>query len=544
MFFEDQIIEHVCAILKCEKDDVSALTAPPKADLGDCCLPLFTTAKKLRCAPATLATTLAESVWPPYIARATAMGPYLNLVYDPAWVFEGLACSTKKTEPQHFLIEHTSINPNASPHIGRTRNALIGDTLCRMLRSLGHTVETHYYVNDMGKQIALLVHANQGQTPRFEKMLALYVEAHQALKTDPTLEPTLFKLLQQFEAGDHATRHAFRAIVECCLAGQRAILEQLGITFDHFDYESDYLHDPALEKKLQEVEQALFIDEDGRQVADLAQLGFQQKEGRFFVLKRGNGTTMYGYRDLAYTMMKLQRTHNTLAVMGEDHTLYCRQIATFMQAFGLPPQHTIHYAFIRLRSGTMSTREGTVVLVEDLLKEATEKALALIATDKLSTSARHSAAKAIAVGAIRYALLKIQPTSPITFDIDQALSFEGDTGPYIQYTYVRLQAILAKFSTPECPPKSAVSPSIKEVLLLAVQWPTILQKGCVRSNPALIAQYALDLAKAANRFYHHHPIARAKDSVQQALGLHTCAKVTQLLAQVCHTLGIPLPEAM
>ena len=229
-----------------------SVVTPPDPSLGDLSVPCFPLARTLRRAPAQIAAELAAAVELPAAFRSvSAAGAYLNFFVDPGDLIAGAVGAVRAAGASYgsngtgigrtALLEHTSINPNASPHVGRARNALIGDVLARLLRFEGYDLEVRYFVNDVGKQIALLVLAAGDRQVPFAEILDLYVQANARLERDPDLERQTFDLLRKLEQGDAGTRRRFDAIVDVCVAGQRAILEALDIRHDRFDKESEYL---------------------------------------------------------------------------------------------------------------------------------------------------------------------------------------------------------------------------------------------------------------------------------------------------------------
>ena len=293
MLCYESIVESVVACYpELTPEDIQFGT-PPSLEMGDVAIPAFSLAKKRRLAPHLMAQEMAQRVsFGDCIARAAASGPYLNLTFDRKRIgFDMLQAvlsagdswgSNKSGCGQRVLIEHTSINPNASPHIGRGRCAMIGDSLARLMRFEGYEVEVHYYVNDMGKQIGLLVLvASELEGVTFDRMLDIYVDANQRAKDDPDFAARGYELLSKMEEGDPETKEKFHRVTELCLRGQLDVLRRLNVSYDCFDHESVYVKDarwPAIEKALEE-RGAIFTDEEGRRVVDLSRLGYGAEEG-------------------------------------------------------------------------------------------------------------------------------------------------------------------------------------------------------------------------------------------------------------------------
>ncbi len=543
----------------------AAFSAPPSLDLGDVAVPLFAAAKKCGKAPGGLARELAEKVrFGPMVVSATPTGPYLNLKLErglvgaailkealaagPAWGANGSGLGRR------VLIEHTSINPNASPHVGRGRCAMIGDSLTRLLRFEGYDVEVHYYVNDMGRQIGLLVLiAEELENLSFDGILAAYVAANRRAEEDPAFAAAGYELLARIEAGDPEVREKFRAVTALCLKGQLAVLERLGVSYDCFDHESAYVNDPRLERIETALESkgAIFTDEEGRRVVDLSKLGYAAEEGRFFVLRRANGSSMYGCRDLVYSMEKQERGADVnLMVLGEDHTLYAQQIALILQAADIPAPEVIYYSYILLKEGKMSTRQGKVVLLAEFLDQAAASALEKVTEQfpDLPESERARIARQVAVAAIRFAVLRVKSNKNVTFDMETALSFQGDTGPYIQYCCARICSILRKWDQPlpEAPSTafSAQADAEWALVMKLAAFPNVVRDAVAQRVCAPIASYALELAHAFTAFYHECPVLGADNADLIQSRLLICRAALQTLQNAMHILGMEVPERM
>ncbi len=557
------------AILKARPElsggDLS-LGVPPKLDMGDVSIPMFIPAKKLGCPPPKLAAELAASAEfdPAVVSRASAAGPYLNLYLNRARMGGQIAASVLAAGDAYgsggsgagrkMLIEHTSINPNASPHVGRGRCAMIGDSLTRLFRFEGFDVEVHYYVNDMGRQIGLLVLILQEHKGlEFSQILDAYVMANERAKTNPEFAEKGYSLLAKMEEGDPETQEKFRTVTDLCLKGQLGVLERLGASYDFFDRESKYVRDPRLEtiqERLREKD-ALFVDEEQRLVVDLSKLGHPQEEGRYFVLMRANGSSMYGYRDLAYSLDKLERGADVnLMVLGEDHKLYAQQLAMILGAAGHPAPEAIYYSYILLKDGKMSTRQGKVVLLSDFLDQAAALAAERVAEQckELTPEEQRVIAEQVAVAAIRFAVLRVKPGKNVTFDMETALSFSGDTGPYVQYCCARINSILRKFGgeLPEAPGDGFLAAEDAEwaLLMKLAQFPGMVAESVQQRSVASIAGYALELAHQFTAFYHDCPVLKAENPETTAARLIICRAALQTLKNALNLIGISAPERM
>ncbi len=564
LFYKPIVDALLCCYPVLTREDIQFGT-PPSLDMGDVAIPAFLPAKKQGVNPVVMAREMADRVqFDDYVTAVSAAGPYLNITLNRDRVgyeilhglFESGATwgSNQSGLGKRVLIEHTSINPNASPHVGRGRCAMIGDSLARLMRFEGHEVEVHYYVNDMGRQIGLLVLvASELEDITFDQILAAYVEANQRAQEDPEFAARGYELLVKMEEGDPETKEKFRRVTELCLRGQLAVLQRLGVSYDHFDHESAYVKDARftdIERAL-ERQEAIFTDEEGRRVVDLSRLGYEVQEGRYFVLRRANGSSMYGCRDLLYSIDKHERNADiNLVVLGEDHKLYAQQIALILNAAGIPAPEVIYYSYIRLAQGKMSTREGKVVLLSDFLDQASAISFERVCEQypDLPEEDSRSIAEKVAVSAIRFAVLRVKPAKNVIFDLETALAFQGDTGPYLLYCCARIRSILRKWGkvVPDLSSEEfTVSSDWEWVLLktLAV-FPKVVSDSMGQHNCSPLANYALELAHAFTSFYHECPVLNAQSDAILYSRLQLCNAALQTLSNALGILGIETPERM
>lgn len=541
---------------------------PPNLDAGDVALRTFVAAKKIGTPPPQFAKQLADEVaFGPEVAAVDVAGPYLNFRLDRGRFARVIVGDVLQQRARYgsgsfgaghkLLIEHTSINPNASPHVGRARNAIYGDTLARLFRFEGYDVDVHYYVNDIGRQIGLLVlYCEDFSGMTFDDVLDAYVAANEKAERDPEFAAAGYELLARMEQGDPRTAARFRAVVDLCLAGQLDVLKRLGIAYDSFDYESTFVNSDALDRVIKALEArgAVFTDEDQRLVVDLQKLGHDREEGRYFVLRRANGSSMYGFRDLAYNAFKAGAGADVnIQVFGEDHKLYAEQLAMILGAADVPVPETVYYSYVLLKEGKMSTRKGTVVLLSDFLDEATRRAREIVDEQcrDLSEAERAEVAGHVAVAAVRFSMLKINPNKNVTFEWETNLSFTGATGPYVQYTCARAHSVLRKLAEqfgplPDQPAEAFPADSNVEWDLVTklAAFDEVVAAALHERNPAAIARYALDAAAAFNTFYHDCPVLRAESDAVRNARAHLCKAAAQVLANALDILGIKALERM
>ena len=311
----DKFREEIIKSLKKEVKTDIELEVPPKPDMGDYAFPCFSLAKIYKKNPNEIANELSTKIKTnKFITEIKAIGPYLNFFVNKDSLTEGTLIKILKEKDKYgssnigknkkIILEHTSINPNASPHVGRARNALIGDALARVLRFQKYKVEVHYYVNDIGKQIAMLVLASKNKKNiKFNDLLKIYINIAKKVETNKDLEKNVLNLLYKLENGDKKIINEFKKIVNISVKGQIKILSGLGIKYDKFDYESSYLWSKKTHEALKLFEKTgkFFFDKDNRFVFD--EKGFELgMKVPVLVLTRGDGTSLYPLRDIAYAL--------------------------------------------------------------------------------------------------------------------------------------------------------------------------------------------------------------------------------------------------
>jgi len=563
--FKEEIIK---AIKKEVKADIE-LEVPPKPELGDYAFPCFSLAKIYKKNPNEIANELSTKIKKgKFIEEIKTIGPYLNFFINKNALTEQTLHnilkqknnygSSKIGKNKKIILEHTSINPNASPHVGRARNALIGDSLAKVLKFSGYKIEVHYYVNDIGKQISMLVLAAKNKKNlKFDDLLKIYIDIAKKVENSLRLEKEVLDILYKLENGDKKIINEFKKIVNISVKGQIKILSELGIKYDKFYYESSYLWSKKTDRTLKLLEKTgrFFFDKDNRFVLDEKGFSLGMKVP-VLVLTRGDGTSLYPLRDIAYAL-DIGKKGKNIVVLGEDQKLYNEQINAALKILEKKPRKAVYYSFVLLDEGKMSTRKGNIVLLEDFMSEALKKAQEEL--KKRYNKVDNKAAKIISYGALKYAILKVSPEKNVNFNWQQALNFEGETSPYIQYAYARISSIIKKnaqkseisgtnyVGNNKIPKKINYSLLNKkeeiELIKKLSMFPNIVEKTANELRPNTIANYAYELAKQFNEFYHIHNILKEKKDIKNArLLLVNCVK--QTLENSLNLLGIDVLERM
>jgi arginyl-tRNA synthetase len=516
-------------------------------EFGDFALPCFQLAKELKKNPNQIAEDLSKSLkLPKFIERAEIKGPYLNFFLNQKILAKTTIKEVLEEKKKYghspknkkkILLEHTSVNPSGPLNVGRIRGSFIGDCLKRTYISQGYNIKTHYYVNDIGRQIAILAWAKENKVktskeleekfkayiknPDFETLF-LYVEANKSAE-DPKNSEAISTMLQKCELGSKTHINKLKKAANHCLKGQIKSLERLGIEFDSFDSESQFIEDNSVEKitkKLKELKE--YIDLEGAKALDLSEYGLKRRSGGL-VFQRKDKTSVYISRDLAYHQWKLKKSDHLINVLGEDHKVEAQELKQILKLMNLTKTKKIEnvfLSFVGLKSGRLSTRKGETIPIDSFLDEGITRAKKLILErhNALSRRELHNIAQKIAAGAIRYAELKVAPLKQIMFDWEEALAFEGETGPYLQYALVRASKILEKAQKTNKEAKLELLASKEEKALIKEisNLKKTLSNTIKTNSPHILAKYIYSLATKFNKFYEHQKVLGEEKSLESA----------------------------
>ena len=537
------------------REDVLALMEkPPEGIDADIAFPCFALAKKMKKGPVEIAKGLAEGLGAPGM-MVRAMGPYVNFNIDWRGAGEKLLRSVARgygsgKSGKKVLVEHTSANPDGPLHLGHFRNSVLGDSIARILRFSGDSVRTEFFVNDTGRQIAIASMENERtHKPVKEKpdwwVVDLYVAGNKRLEKEPELNSELQSLMSGYEKGDRETIRKYKVIVDNCLKGHKETLSMLGIRIDSFRKESDFVLGKGLSElyaKLGKLKQA---NHDGKRLwINLKDYGIDRE----FTLTRSDGTSIYPARDIAYHLDKFSRAKRNINVIGTDQKFYFRQVKSvlgLLQPAKAKNYDIVFYEFLLLPEGSMSTRRGNFLSMDDLIDNALEAAKKVV-EEKMPhypKKQKDEIANMVGIGALKYAMLKVSPEKTYSFSIKDALSFDGDTAPYIQYTHARACSILRKARTRGAPEIPQLHDKEKELLKELAGFPETARNAARDLRPHYVANYCYKLAKLFNEFYHELPVLKAEPA-QREFRLALTSAVRTVLAESLGLLGIDSPEKM
>ena len=563
--FKRQVTEALNNALKSlgyEADDLG-LEPSQHADIAS--KVAFRLAAQAKCNPKELADKIVAAIELPegsLIGDIKTVGPYININAGRNYVdntvkaileekedFGGNFCEGK------ILLEHTSANPNGPLHVGHIRNSIIGDTLVRILKKAGYEVETQYYVNDMGRQIAIVSWAlsifefDTSRKPD-HAIADVYIKANVILNEEPDKVAEIDKRMQLVESGDEETIKSFADAVEFAVTGIKQTLLRMNVSHDSFPHESGFIRSGAVSRIVEEIkETGRTSDDNGALVVDLADYGFEKT----LVIQRTDGTSLYTTRDLAYHEWKGERADRMIDVLGADHKLISGQLKATLNAIGKKEPEIVIFEFVSLPEGSMSTRRGKFISADDLLDQIEERAYAEVdkRRPEMEDDFKKQVASMVGIGAVRYDIVKVSPEKSTVFDWKEALDFEKQGAPFIQYSHARACNILKKAEEEgKWNPAEEITPSLLtedteiELIKKMAAFDSIID-SCARDlKPHTIAIYARELADAFNQFYRFVPVVSAEEDDIRAsrLALVNCARI--VLANALDTLGIGAPESM
>ena len=550
------IKEEIQRILSTDKSIV--VETPPKENMGDYSVPCFELRNDELKNPNEVANYIKEnfSKTIDIIESIDVIGPYANFNIDYDILSKEVINDIENRKEKYgslnqgngeeLLIEHTSINPNAEPHMGRCRNSFIGDFMSNLYKFTGYDVTRHYFVNDLGKKIALLVLGVEKyglKNNDFNEILDVYVKISKDAKEDESIEAKAFDYLEIVESGNKEMIEKFKSITDMCVEGQMKIFSLLNISFDVFTHESDYVYNNSLEGIINTLkEKGRFkIDELGRGYVDLTGYDIPTKEP-VLVLTRSNGTYLYPMKDIAYSIYKigLNDKHN-FVVLGEDQEVYMKQISAVLDILGYKSPKLISYGYVLLNGNKMSTSGGVSVLVTDFIKTINEALLTQfnernIIVDEKTLSILMNAS-------IKYAMLNVSKHKIVDFNIDNATSFKGESGIYILYSIVRINSILKKNSISSDVIK-LTNDQENKIIKDLYAFPEVINSLLASNEPQELTKYIFNLTQKFSSYYESVNISNEVDEDIKSSRLRLLQCIKQVLTNGLKVLGIDTIEKM
>lgn len=559
--YKDHIVAAIhAACPQLSPEQVSALVeVPPDAKMGDYAFPCFQLAKAEKKNPKQLADELAQKIKcdDSLVVRIAATGPYLNFYLNHTAVMNDVLRAVTKG---HFgessvgkgktvVVEYSSPNIAKPFGVGHLRTTVIGAALTRIFATLGYNVVGINYLGDWGTQFGKLMEAYSrwgddaklAQHP-IQHLYDLYVRFHKDAESDLTLEENGRAWFQKLESGDASATKQWKRFREESIHEFERMYTELGIHFDVYEGESDY--PKAADQLVSELQKkGVAVESDGAIIVDL---GESMPPA---LLRKQDGTTLYLSRDMAAIEARRNKYNfdQILYVVGSEQILHFKQLKALLEKENTTWASSVHHIpFGRIQG--ISTRKGTLVFLEDLLSETQDRALEKIREAKVLDAGidEKEVAKKVGIGAIIFNDLRTRRIKDVEFSWDKVLSFEGETGPYLQYAYARIGRLLEKVGiTPDA--ATDITPLVQDeawaIVKMLARYPDVIQNAATEYEPSFISTYLIELTSAFSTFYQNHRILGSDPAFQKAAVL-LVSSVRQVLHHGLTLLGVPPIERM
>lgn len=504
--------------------------------------------------------------------RVEAVNGYLNFYLNPSIFAEQVVTEVLSSSDNYgmgqeknkrIMVEYSQPNTHKAFHVGHLRNMVLGSSICRIIECAGNEVIRANYIGDIGlhviKWLWHYLKEYNGEVPPGDQITRwmgdIYAQASKKLEENPELENEIRDLFQRWDARDPQIVELWQKTRQWSLDAFQEVYRQLGIKFDRFYFESE-VEDSG--KKIVDnlIKCGIAVDErpEGAVIVDLDRILGTKDKYKVLVILRSDGTSLYPTKDIPLAIQKFEEHEldQSIYVIDVRQSLYLKQIFKLLEIMGFmwaDKCYHLSYEIVNLPGNvTVASREGTVVLLEDLISEAEKRALRIVEEKNpdLGDNKKNEIAHKVAIGAIKYSLLSRDNTKIITFDWDAAMDVNGQAAPYIQYAYVRANSILKKahFSISlDSKITHTLSNEEIELIDLIARLPEEVQKAAKELKPLQITNYSYELAKAFSDFYNQCPVLSAEKSVQD-FRLKIVAAFRQTIKNSLDLLGIQVPDVM
>ena len=539
---------------------LNLLEQPKSSDLGDIAFPAFSLAKVERKAPQAIAADIAEKIDQSAFEKVVATGPYVNFFLDKSKISDQVIKSVieagadygqqEEGHGQNITIDLSSPNIAKPFSVGHLRSTVIGDALSNIFRKMGYNTIKINHLGDWGKQFGLLMVAYKKwgskeavEANPIDELLKLYVRINAEIENDPELDEEGRKWFKKLEDGDPEATELWQWFRDESLVEFNRIYKLLGVEFDSLNGEAFY--NDKMDEGVQILEdKGLLKESKGASIVELDDVNLPPA-----MIKKSDGATLYITRDIA-TAIYRARTYNfvkNIYAVGQEQSNHFRQLKAVLKKMGFDwSDDMVHVDFglVTKNRQKLSTRKGNIILLEPTLQEAISRAKAQIEEKNPELENKEEVAHAVGVGAVKFYDLKTDRRNGYDFDLEAMVSFEGETGPYVQYAYARIQSILRKANfTPSTDATYSLSdPESWEIIKLLQDFSRVVKRAAENYDPSLIAKYAINLAQAFNKYYAHTRILDESPERESRLALSYSTAV--VLKEALRLLGVDAPEKM
>ena len=544
-----------------EADQIFALLEKPKSsEMGDIAFPAFSLAKVERKAPQAIASEIAEKIDTAGFEKVVATGPYINFFLDKAAISNDIlrAVISEKADygqqdighGQNVTLDMSSPNIAKPFSVGHLRSTVIADALGHIYSKLGYKAIRINHLGDWGKQFGMLIVAYKlwGDKEAIEanpidELLKLYVRINAEADENPELDEQARQWFKKLEDGDQEALDLWQWFRDESLVEFNRIYDKLDVSFDYFHGEAFY--NDKMDEGIQILEDKNLLQESkGAQIVNLEKYDLPPA-----LIKKSDGATLYITRDMA-TAMYRHRTFNfakNIYVVGQEQSHHFKQLKAVLKEMGFDwSDDMIHVSFglVTKNKKKLSTRKGNIIRLEPTLDEAEARALTQIEAKNPGLENKEAVAHAVGVGAVKFYDLKTDRDNGYDFDLEAMVSFEGETGPYVQYAYARIQSILRKAAFV---PASDANYTLHDaeswdIIKLLQDFPSIIQRAADKYDPSIVAKYAINLAQTFNKYYAHTRILDENPERDSRLALAYATGI--VLKEALRLLGVDAPEKM
>lgn len=560
MDFKRHIAARICAGELTQDEICDLLAVPPNTEMGDFALPCFRLAKQLRKPPVKIAEEIAEA-YPTdeIVTEVSAVNGYVNFRIDRAfWAKQAVSRVLAEREKygssdegagKTVCIDYSSVNIAKPFHIGHLSTTVLGSALYKIHKFLGYTTVGINHLGDYGTQFGKLISAYKrwGSREEIEKgglraLNALYVRFHEEAEKDESLNDEARAFFKKIEDGDEESVALFEWFKDLTLKDVGRIYDLLDVHFDSWAGESFY--NDKMQPIVDELrEKGLLTESEGAQIVDLEPYGMPP-----CIILRSDGASLYATRDIAAAVYRKNTYdfYKCLYVVAYQQNLHFKQVFKVLELMGKDwAKDLVHvaYGMVSLEDGSMSTRKGKVVYLEDVIEKCVQKSLDIISEKNPSLENKEQVAGTVGVGAVIFGALYNNKIKDITFSYDKVLNFEGETSCYVQYTCARACSVLEKGGKGKIHDDVDVCPQEFEVVKQLADFPSVLSAALEKYEPCFVARYAVDLAQKFNKFYFDCSILNAEEKVRDfRLALTEATLIA--LKNALGLLGIGVPEKM
>ena len=537
---------------------LNLLEQPKSSDLGDIAFPAFSLAKIERKAPQAIAADIAEKIDASHFEKVVATGPYVNFFLDKSQISDQVikaviqagAAYGQQEEGQGANVTIDLSSPNIAKPFSVGRSTVIGDAISNIYKKMGYNTIKINHLGDWGKQFGLLMVAYKKwgskeavEANPIDELLKLYVRINAEIENDPALDEEGRLWFKKLEDGDPEATELWQWFRDESLVEFNRIYKLLGVEFDSLNGEAFY--NDKMDEAVQILEEkGLLKESKGASIVELDDVNLPPA-----MIKKSDGATLYITRDIA-TAIYRARTYNfvkNIYAVGQEQSNHFRQLKAVLKKMGFDwSDDMIHVDFglVTKNRQKLSTRKGNIILLEPTLQEAISRAKAQIEEKNPELENKEEVAHAVGVGAVKFYDLKTDRRNGYDFDLEAMVSFEGETGPYVQYAYARIQSILRKANfTPSADATYSLNdPESWEIIKLLQDFSRVVKRAAENYDPSLIAKYAINLAQAFNKYYAHTRILDESPERDSRLALSYSTAV--VLKEALRLLGVDAPEKM